>query len=424
MASNKIVIIFNVKANMKIWVVLLFIFSTTIPTMAQRRMSSNPPSLSPGDIRPRNVNVDREDPLNPKINGELNPKKLPIDFATEYLLSHVQSYPIVDFNPQVTQTDSIKIADIQKIRIIDGRFDIKKVGFFPSDHSFQEKSLFMVGLQLQGNLAGWLKANYIEKNIVIDSNSTSNRELVILLKQFWYSFSASETLAAKKNLICTLHYRFDIFSSKDAGYYPLKKIEGTIKATYNDSKVYNILTDSMLVTLKKQISTISYTAFEKEKNWITTADFIDYCNKDLKRIEKIEENKKGLYTSYADFLANKPIADSIVMVKKYNNSGFTTIYACQIAPYQKGEPLSGTKAWGYYDGVSIFLNIGNGFYVKLIQSGEDYLFLFLKNMDYDKIKSELQDHLYINNTPYKLLRNFTKQYSLIYKLNFENGKLY
>jgi hypothetical protein len=112
------------------------------------------------------------------------------------------------------------------------------------------------------------------------------------------------------------------------------------------------------------------------------------------------------------------------LIKKYNNSGFTTLYASQIAPYQNGEPLSGTKAWGYYDGISIFLNIGNGFYIKLILSGEDYLFLFLKNMGYDKIKKELQDHLYINDTPYKLLRNFTKQYSLIYKLNYETGKLF
>jgi hypothetical protein len=411
---------------MKKWVVLLFLFSTSIPCMAQRRMSSNPPSPSPGDVISRNAysNVNREDPLNPKINGELNQKKLPIDYATEYLLSHVQSYPIVNFNPQITVTDSIIIPDIQKIRIIDGRFDIKKVGFFPSDHSFQEKSLFMVGLQLQGNLAGWLKDNFIEKNIVIDSNNASKRELVILLKQFWYSFSASETLPAKTNLICTLHYRFDIFSSKDAGYYPLKKMEGTCSAIYNDSKVYNLLTDSLLVLLKKQISTIHYSGFEKEKSWITAADFNDYCNKDLKSIQYIEKNKKGLYASYEDFLANKPMADSIVLIKKYNNSGFTTMYACQIAPYQKGEPLSGTKAWGYYDGVSIFLNIGNGFYVKLILSGEDYLFLFLKNMGYDRIKSELQDHIYINDTPYKLLRNFTKQYSLIYKLNFENGKLY
>jgi hypothetical protein len=394
--------------------------------MAQRRISSNPPGPSPGDVISRNAysNVNREDPLNPKINGDVNPRRSPIDLTTDYLLSHVQSYPIVNFNPQLTHTDSINLPEIQKIRIIDGRFDIKKVGFFPSDHSFQEKSLFMVGLQLQGNLAAWLKENFIDKNVMIDSNNTSNRQLIILLKQFWYSFSASTALNAKTNLISTLHYRFDIFSSKDAGYYPLKKMEGTFSSIYNDSKVYNLLTDSLLVALKKQIAKLPYAAVEKEKNWIAPADFIDYCNKDLKGIQKIEENKKGLYASYEDFLANKTIADSIVLIKKYNNSGFTTLYASQIAPYQNGEPLSGTKAWGYYDGVSIFLNIGNGFYIKLILSGEDYLFLFLKNMGYDKIKKELQDHLYINDTPYKLLRNFTKQYSLIYKLNYETGKLF
>jgi hypothetical protein len=244
------------------------------------------------------------------------------------------------------------------------------------------------------------------------------------LKQFWYSFAVSETLPAKTNLTCTIHFRFDIFSEKDAGYYPLKKMEGAINSIYADSKVYNNLTDSLLVILKNQLTKLQYVALEKEKSWISPADFNDYCNKNLKSIQKIEANKKGLYASYEDFLANKPIADSIVMIKKYNNSGFTTIYACQIAPYQKGEPLSGTKAWGYYDGVSIFLNIGNGFYVKLILSGEDYLFLFLKNMGYDRIKKEMQDHLYINDTPYKLLRNFTKQYSLIYQLDYATGKLH
>ncbi len=405
-------------------VILFFLFFITVPLLAQRRMSNPAPSPSSGDVRPRNTLVDKDDPLNPKINGDVNLKKIPVDLATDYILSHVQSYPIVDFNPQITQIDSIKIPDIQKIRIIDGRFDIKKVGFFPSDHSFQEKFLFVVGLQLQGNLSGWLKNNFIDKNLILDSNNRSNRDLVILLKQFWYSFSAAENLKTKTNLISTLHYRFDIFSSKDAGYYPLKKIEGVFTAVYNNSKVYNILTDSLLMQLKKQFSRLLFAKYEKEKNWIAPADFNDYCNKDIKSILKIEENKKGLYASYEDFLSNKPIADSIVMIKKFSNSGFTTLYACQLAPYQKGEPLSGTKAWGYYDGISIFLNSGNGFYIKLIRSGEDYLFLFLKNLGYDKIKSEMQDHIYINDTPYKLLRNFTKQYTFIYKLNFETGKLF
>jgi hypothetical protein len=406
--------------------VLLFLLTITTTASAQRRMSTNTPSTSPGDTRIGNRSPigDKDDPLNPRIINELNQRKYPNDIATDYLLSHVQTYPIVNFNPQIILTDNIKLPDIKKIRIIDGRFDVKKVGFFPSDHSFQEKSLYMVGLQLQGNLAGWLKENFIDKNLVIDTINTQSRQLIILLKQFWYSFSATETLNAKINLICTLHYRFDLFSSNDAGYYPLKKIEGTFSVPYNDSKVYNSLTDSVLVELKRKLSRLQFTAFEKENSWISPSDFINYCNRDIKNIQKIEGNKKGLYETYEDFLANNPIADSIVVIKKYNNAGFTTIYACQIAPYQKGEPLSGTKAWGYYDGVSIFLNIGNGFYIKLILSGEDYLFLFLKNMGYDKIKTEMQNHIFINETPYKLLRNFTKKYFLIYKLDYANGKLF
>jgi hypothetical protein len=79
---------------MRKWVVLVLFLYTTNITMAQRRMSSNPPSPSPGDVRPRNSLVDRDDPLNPKINGEVNSNKIPIDLATDYILSHVQTYPI------------------------------------------------------------------------------------------------------------------------------------------------------------------------------------------------------------------------------------------------------------------------------------------------------------------------------------------
>ncbi len=358
-------------------------------------------------------------------SNKLNPSKQTTDITTNNLLSHVHNYPIVIFKPQTTVTGILKLTDVQSIRIIDGRYDINKVGFFPCDHSFREKQLFMVGLQLQGNLAGWVKENFIAKNIIIDSNSSNKRQLVILLKKFWYSFSAIEpTASAKNDLITTLHYRFDIFSSKDVGYYPLKKIEGSFSGKYNNNKAYNSLADSLLLLLKNQFGKLQYEANEIDKKWIAPADFIDYCNKNLKSLQNFEKKNKGLYESYEDFIANKPMADSVEMVTKYSNSGTAILYACQIAAYQNAEPLSGTKAWGYFDGETIFLNTGNGFYIKLILSGDDYLFLFLRNIGNDKINAELQRRIFINDTSYKLLKRFTSSYSLIYQLDYTTGKLF
>jgi hypothetical protein len=355
----------------------------------------------------------------------VNPLKFTADFTTNNLLSHIHNYPIVLFNPKTNITGILNFPEIQSIRIIDGRYDVKKVGFFPCDHSFREKQLFMVGLQLQGNFAGWLKENFIDKIIIIDSNNTNKRQLVILVKKFWYSFSAAEPIATVKNdLITTLHYRFDIFSSKDIGYYPLKRIEGSFSQKYNNNKAYNTLTDSVLLLLKNQLGKLQFESNEVENKWMAPADFVDYCNKDFKSLQNFEKKKKGLYESYQDFLANNPVADSVIMITKYSNSGNAVLYACQIAAYQNSEPLSGTKAWGYFDGETIFLNTGNGFYIKLILSGDDYLFLFLKNIGNDKINAEMQRRILINDTPYKLLKKFTASYSIIYQFDYTTGKLF
>ena len=405
---------------------LFLILLLTITTAHAQRPRYDGYVPSTGDTHTRVPDGGTKDSWqNLNNSSALAPSKYSIDFATNSLLSHVQFYPIVNFKPLINIKGVLNMPDIQSIRIIDARHDVKKVGFFPCDRSFQDRSIFMVGLQLQGNLATWLKENFIDKNISIDSSSASKRQLVILLKKFWYSFSAEDPVPSSKNdLIATIHYRFDVFSSKDAGYYPLKKIEGSFSEKYNKNKAYNTLTDSLLLLLKEQFSKLHYEDFELDKKWMAPADFVDYCNKDIRTLQNFEKKQKGLYESYNDFIENIPMADSVEMIKRYSNAGNTIMYACQLAAYQKGVPLSGTKSWGYFDGENIFLNTGNGFFIKLIASGEDYLFLFLKNIGNDKINAEMQQRILINDVSYKLLKFFSRSYSLIYQLDFSTGKLF
>ena len=408
---------------MRSLLIMLLLFFTTVNAQRQKYDGYVPTTGDSHTTIPYGATPDSWQNLN--NTNTPPPTKFRYDLLTNNLLSHLHNYPIVLFKPKTTVTGSLSLPDIQSIRIIDGRYDVKKIGFFLCDHSFRERQVYMVGLQLQGNLTGWLKENFIDKNIIIDSNNSNKRQLVILLKKFWYSISAPEPIpSVKKDLVTTLHYRFDIFSSKDIGYYPIKKIEGSFSEKYNSNKAYNSLSDSVLQLLKDQFSKLPFEENEVEKKWMAPADFVDYCNKALKSLQSFENKKKGLYESYQDFLDNKPMADSVDMITKYNNSGYSALYACQIAAYQNGEPLSGTKAWGYFDGETIFLNTGNGFYIKLLLSGDDYLFLFLKNLSNDKINTEMQKRILINDTPYKLLKNFTASYSLIYQLDYTTGKLF
>jgi hypothetical protein len=208
------------------------------------------------------------------------------------------------------------------------------------------------------------------------------------------------------------------------GYYPIKRIEGSFTTNLNNNKSYNTLTDSVIVLLKDQFTKFRFEAIEIESKWIAPADFVDYCNKDFKRLRDFEKKNKGLYENYEDFLENNPMADSVEMIKKYTNSGTTILYACEIAAYQNKEPRSGTKAWGYFDGETIYLNTGSGLYIKLIRSDGDYLFLFLKNLGNDKINAAIRSSIIINETPYQILKKFSRSYSLIYQLNYTSGKLF
>lgn len=401
---------------------LIFIFTVA---NGQRQNSyvkptgeSQTPNYSGASINEVDKYYQLNNPYNNRFGRPLTDKE------EEELLFTDRAYPVVNFKPPLKFKSELSLQGIQSVKIIDARFDSTKVSFYPSDKSFMDKGYFLVGLQLQGKLKGWIQENFVNKAVRLNSIDNTNRQLILLIKKFWFSDHTIEPEHGKKNdLISTLQYQIEVFSSKDANYYPIKIIEGTFSGNFDKGKSYSILSDSLLMHLSMQLLNIPFETIETQKVPLSENKFLSFCERDLKKVENIEQREKGVYDSYENFIANKPMADSIVMISKYTNSGRSVLYACQIAGYQKGEPISGTKAWGYFDGRSIFLNTGNGFYIRLVKRGNDYLFLFLKNMNYDRINGEMQDHILINNATYRSLKIFASKYSLIYKLDFYTGKL-
>jgi hypothetical protein len=114
----------------------------------------------------------------------------------------------------------------------------------------------------------------------------------------------------------------------------------------------------------------------------------------------------------------------VQLTVKYSNYDHAPQYACQVIAFKEGQHVSTNKAWGYFDGSSLYVNTGNGFYIKLVRVKDDYIFIHLNNLREEKIKTNILETIQIGTTPYVLLKDYTKAFSLTYQLDLETGKLF
>jgi hypothetical protein len=176
--------------------------------------------------------------------------------------------------------------------------------------------------------------------------------------------------------------------------------------------------------LQKNIQSIQFEKREIEKNIILPEDFVSYYNNQFTERLSLSNKSKGVYETYEDFLNNRPMADSVDLVVKYNNFETTPPYAYQLAAYNNNTTVPANKAWGYFDGQTFYINCGSGLYLKLVRKRNDFLFFYLENIGSDRIKKDLLNRLYINNSPYRVLKSYTKAFVITYQLDWETGQLY
>jgi hypothetical protein len=339
------------------------------------------------------------------------------------LSSLLNSYPVVGFSPVNTFGSTPFHLPVASTRIIDARFDVGKISFLPIGNEMQKKGYTCVGLQINKNLSNWLSEAFIEKALATDS--TSNRQLIIVIRKFWFSNSTTQLYSvANPPLLTTLDYQFDVFTSKDIGYFPQKKIAGSFTSLYNKGNSYSVLTDSLLAALKEELLNQDLAVKETESNWQSPVDFNDYYNSRIRKTNHFEKMSPGMYASYADFLANNRMSDSVEISARYTNYDRAPLYACQLTAFKEGQHIFTNRSWGYFDGSSIFLNTGNGFFIRLIRSKDDYVFFHLKNIREDRIKKDVLEGIQIGSSPYQVLKDYTKAFMLTYQLDMETGKLY
>lgn len=356
---------------------------------------------------------------NAKWYTKIPDTKLPLNLTA---FTH-RNYYIVNFTPITSLKFTPVSSSISTIKLIDGRYDVDKVSFLPVINDVQKKGYNCLGLQFDSSLKSWLKNSFLETAITTDSSS--KRQLVIVIKKCWFSNTVNQPYAsANPKLLTTLDYQFDTYTSLDIGYYPQKAIKGSFTTLYNSGKAYSELCDSLLTVLNKELAGQNFVAKEIESNWQSPVDFNDYYSDRIRKTAQLQKTPKGLYETYADFLDKKPVSDSEEMVVKYTNYERVPLYACQLSAFKEGQHVASNKSWGYFDGTSLFLNTGNGFYIKLIRSKNDYVFFDLKSIRQDPIKHTILEGIQIGGSPYQLLKDYTKAYALTYQLDMDTGKLY
>lgn len=358
------------------------------------------------------VNSDgKEDPafLN-KFNNSANP----IFFI---------GYQIADLLPAIQYNDTILLNQVGKIKLIDTRFDQTKVGYFPVENSLKRKGIKTVGIQIKESPLKWFSKNIAEKYIITDSSST--RQIILVFNQFWFSNYATDYYKLPNATLKTaLEYSIDAYTFDGSSYYPQKKVSGVITSNYNKGKAYNTLIDSLLQILRNSVFNNQYVAKETEKNKILPADFNDYYNQKRKKVSETIDAPKGIYKTYQAFLDKTVYADTIEIIKKFDNAGRSIVYACELTALKNGQLESCNNLWGYYDGRNLYFNSGNGFFIKLTRSGNQLIFLNLNNLSEDRIKANMLSTIQIGQSPYEIIKEYSRLTPLTFQLDYNSGILH
>lgn len=332
-------------------------------------------------------------------------------------------FPILEIDPTVSFKEQINLQEIRQIKLFDVRSDISKVGFLPVNLNLKKKGIKTIGFQIKDGPLKWLTKSFIDAHIITDS--TCKRDLIVVLQKCWFSTNANELYSASNpKLKTSLEYEFDIYTLFNDLYFPQKKINGAFTELYNEGKGLNTLIDSLLQVLKLEVFIKNYAEKENLKNAISLYNFNDFYNQQLKRYKEISISKKGVYLTYEDFLNKKIFADTVELVNKYDNIGRTNIYATEITAIKNGASVSCNKAWGYFDGVSLFVNNSNGLYIKLTHlDNSNYIFSDLNNFASDRIKSPIKSSLIFGKSNYEIIKDYSRVTPLTYQLDLATGKL-
>jgi hypothetical protein len=411
------------KLHFKILLSSLLIASTCFSqiTVENRRPSNNPTVTGPV--------VDAREVGDPTLAGGKNGNVNRAQADNAKLLQQMANsglgftgYPVEVINPLIHLLPPTP-SQIGKIKIIDVRADPYKIGFKPVEYAQRRRGVNAIGIQLKEGVNKWLLNDVLGNFLQTDSNS--NRQLVVVVSQCWLSNEANLPFhASNPKLFHELHYNMTIYSYLGSSYFPQKRIAGTFSSAHMVNEKVSPLFDSLAQLLCKEISNIDFIRKEKDDYLIAPAEFNSHYNERKNRLNNVLAPIQGVYKTYDDFLAQRVDSDSTELIKKYDNAGRSPMYACQLMQFNNKDPESTSKSWGYSDGKALYVNIGNGFFVRLVRSGGNYIFYWLNNMREDRIKASVSNGIKLGTSSFEIIKDYSRVTPLTYQLDALTGKLY
>ncbi len=300
------------------------------------------------------------------------------------------------------------------IRFIDNRYDTSRFGFFPV-YKRVPKSI-----RLNDELPAWMQFQFSKLFI---KDETKDRQLLIAVQKFWFSPEAYEKFSLlKQKMQIALYYNLEVYSFVNNQYFAIKRLEGSFRTTFNEELAYQALTDSLFTLLKKELPGIDYTLRESKGRSLDSTQVFQYFSDKKKRVPK-NFIRKGVYTSYDDFIKQKVIGDSVEIVKSYDYYQMRMV-GCNLGVYVQGELQSCNKYWGYFDGRYLFVNTGDGFFIRLRPWDNQFVLADLQEIAMQTIHKSAISDVIIGSSSFGNIKDFAKTYRLFYQLDYDDGKLF
>jgi hypothetical protein len=303
-----------------------------------------------------------------------------------------------------------------EVEVIDNRYDNSKQGFYPIYKSAPKIITFDQPLSL------WLQGQ-LDQMLQLQPDS-STRKLVLVVQKFWFGNTTVQKFTPfKQNLEVSLYFKVELFSTSKDVYYPLKRIDRNFTKTFNDQDGYRQLIDSFFETLQKELREIDYAAKEKTQQALTHDRVTGYLQNKVDRMMLAKRIKRGVYETFNDFINQKIMGDSVELVTYHDYSGRQTV-ACHVGVYLKNFLQPCNKCWGYFDGRFLFINVGEGFFIKLTPWYNQFVLADLQQIVYAKKKKPFISEIQISTSAYDVIKDFAKAYHLFFQLDYDDGRIY
>lgn len=249
------------------------------------------------------------------------------------------------------------VPKVDKLLFIDNRMDSTFIGFRLKKLETEKKYTTNTALPAALN-------TYAKTALAANGEQAKASELRIFIKKFWLtseyvhhpseeSFSDYYKATFSKT---SLWVRMEAFALLNGYYHPVFKIDTILRAPERPERDFDqVFPQLMEVTAAKMNASFARNGWVNEQHRWTETQLTDYLQHPLKHKALNDPlPMKGIFYSFKDFLQNTPTYAGYV----FKQNSLDDFLASSEAP----ERNVCMKVWGFSNGETVFVRMGNKFY--------------------------------------------------------------